>query len=367
MRVAVLWTHLSGYLNACLRELAARQGVRLFVAHAAASGVAPFEEGQFAWLDEAYEWRGRPGRVELLERLEAWSPEVTLVSGWNIPAYRWVLRRLKGRCLRLLAMDNQWRGTPRQWLGVLSSPFWVRPLFEGAFVPGERQAEFARRLGFAEGRILRGLLCGDQAGFSAARRAREAGESPRAFIFAGRLSPEKGVATLLEAYRLYRRATAEPWPLICCGVGPWLPALRAEAGVEARGFVQPDDLPRELGRAGCFLLPSLREPWGVALHEAAAAGLALICTSACGASVHLVQDGYNGYLVEAGSPGGLCRAMLRYTRLGAAEREAMGRRSAELAAQFTPARWAAHLLQRSAEMQAEAACGGRAIRRGAGR
>ena len=65
-------------------------------------------------------------------------------------------------------------------------------------------------------------------------------------------------------------------------------------GVEMLGFVQPDDLPAVLERAGCLVLPSRFEPWGVVVHEAAAAGLPIVCTPVCGAATRLVLDGYNG-------------------------------------------------------------------------
>ena len=47
MRIAVLWTGLSGYLDACLRGLATGPGVEVLVAHQAAGEDAPFEAGQF--------------------------------------------------------------------------------------------------------------------------------------------------------------------------------------------------------------------------------------------------------------------------------------------------------------------------------
>ena len=44
MRVAVLWTGLSGYLNACLKELASREGVELLVSHQAPVQQVPFDD-----------------------------------------------------------------------------------------------------------------------------------------------------------------------------------------------------------------------------------------------------------------------------------------------------------------------------------
>ena len=73
--------------------------------------------------------------------------------------------------------------------------------------------------------------------------------------------------------------------------------LKAIDGTELLGFVMPKDLPGVLQDAGCMLLPSRFEPWGVVVHEAIASGLAVICTSACGSASRLVNDGYNGRVI----------------------------------------------------------------------
>ncbi|MDP3972823.1 MAG: hypothetical protein Q8P61_07950, partial [Candidatus Nanopelagicales bacterium] len=68
MRVAVLWTRLSGYLNACLRELATRPSIDLMVVHQAAGEDAPFDDDQFSWMTLRIEYVSRPDRDGLLEQ-----------------------------------------------------------------------------------------------------------------------------------------------------------------------------------------------------------------------------------------------------------------------------------------------------------
>jgi glycosyltransferase involved in cell wall biosynthesis len=117
------------------------------------------------------------------------------------------------------------------------------------------------------------------------------------------------------------------------------------------GFVQPDELPGLLARAGCLVLPSRFEPWGVVVHEATAAGLPVVCTSVCGAASRLVLDGYNGAVVSPGDAEALARALLRMSEADAGTRRAMSQASRSLARQFTPERWAAHLLGRALELR----------------
>jgi len=352
MRIATLWTHLSGYLNACLRELARIEGVELFVAHMTRSEDAPFEENQFSWLASRYGYDRSPDKKTLLSRLTEFQPEVLLVSSWHISAYRFVLRKLRGKAIRVLAMDNQWRGRWKQWLGVLNSPWYLHALYDAVFLPGERQVVFAKKLGFSERQIVRGLYSCDHEKFAAVHKmkAQRGLPPPEAFIYVGRFTKEKGIQVLAEAYLEYRSKTADPWTLDCCGTGPLRKLLEGVEGVQIHGFVQPDQLPQKFSLASCLVLPSRFEPWGIVIHEATAAGLAVICSSACGASVHLVQDGFNGYIVQPGNPDHLATAMFRYTRLSEQKRKKMAANGYSLSAQFTPRRWATYFLERTQEL-----------------
>lgn len=349
LKVAVLWYTLTGYMNAALRSLASQPGVEMLVAdHAGKGKQAPFADEMFAWMTNRYKFPQDPDEGELLRRLEEFQPDVMLVASWSTPAYRKACERFKGRAVRVVGMDNQWAGTLRQWIGVTMSPFYIQPLFEAALVAGERQAEFARKLGFQDEHIWRGLYCGDTEAFTYPGR-RLLGSGPHAFLYAGRMVADKGIDTLLEAYRLYRAAAGhEPWLLKLVGgkidqaPGP---------GVEYQGFVQPWDLPEVFKAADCFILPSRMENWGVVMHEAAAASLPIICTTACGASVHLMWDGYNGLLIPGDHPSALADAMETIACLSPARYEEMATASHRMSQQLTPSRWAEYFLRKSANEQ----------------
>jgi glycosyltransferase involved in cell wall biosynthesis len=341
-RMAVLWSHLSGYLNASLRECA-RRDVELLVSWFRAAAEAPFAAEQFAWLradGRGFEWNGTDaidGAV-LAARIADFAPQMLLVSGWNHAGYRLVARRMAGKTTRILCMDNPWEEGARQWLGRAVAPWYVRPLFDGALVAGERQYQFARRLGFSDGEILTGLYAPDSEQFAGPA----AGERRGGFLFVGRLAPEKGLHTLVEAYGMYRRASPAPWPLTVAGTGPLAAMVSGIDGIAPVGFVQPDALPALLLRHACMVVPSYREPWGVQISEGASAGLALVATGVCGATPHLLREGFNGHIVPARDARALAQAMLRieaHPRL-----EQLGANSRALAAQFTPRIWADNLL-----------------------
>jgi glycosyltransferase involved in cell wall biosynthesis len=137
---------------------------------------------------------------------------------------------------------------------------------------------------------------------------------PAGVLFAGRLSPEKGILELVEA--------ARGLPLVVVGDGP----LRASVP-GARGFVPHDELVGYYGRAAVVACPSRREGFGVVCAEAMAHGRPVVA-AAVGGLLDLVIDEETGLLVQPGDVGALRAALQRLLddeelrrRLGAAGRE----------------------------------------------
>jgi glycosyltransferase involved in cell wall biosynthesis len=194
---------------------------------------------------------------------------------------------------------------------------------------------------------------GDYPTFSRVAAERKGALPPEAFLYVGRLVPDKAIDVLAEGYRRYRRRVARPWPLLVAGTGPEAHHLHGVEGVRTLGFVQPADLPEVFARAGCLVLPSRFEPWGVVIHEAAAAGLPIVCTRVCGAATRLVLDGYNGVVMTPDSPDAVATGLQRIGAATDAERRAMGEGSAALAKQYSPERWASNLLRRLDELVAD--------------
>jgi glycosyltransferase involved in cell wall biosynthesis len=338
LRVAVLTGPFTATYDAQLSALRERTGATVQIVYQQASAAAPYDDAGFAQLDGAIGWKDDIPVARTTELLDRLRPDVLLVTSWGYGPYVRLARAWRGRALRLMIMDNPWRSTPKQWAGVVISRLYLQPAFDVAFLPNERQRVFARKLGFGEDRIWPGVYCCDQPRFEVDRTGWA--EEPPAFLYAGRLVALKGVEVLLRAYAAYRRRVEEPWALHIAGTGPLEAVAAGAEGVVLLGFRQPAAMPAVFAGAGCFVLPSLVEPWGIVLHEAAASGLPLLCTTSCGASLDLVRDGYNGFTIPPGSAEALAEAMVRIATMDADRRRAMGRASVSLSRQLTPARWA---------------------------
>jgi glycosyltransferase involved in cell wall biosynthesis len=355
LRVTFCWLEISGYMAACWRALAARPGIELSVI-ALRSG----ESGSLAAFDDAT-MAGVPAR--LLTRAEAAdadrvrslcvesAPNVLVIPGWAHPPYMRLAADPAFRAAtRVMAMDTPWTGALRQHLGRYRLASYSRR-FHRALVAGERAAWYARRLGFTPGQIVRGVYGYDDDLFApvSARRA-AAGPWPRSCVYIGGYAPTKGVVGLGAAYKAYRAAVSDPWPLDCHGHGPLAHLLTGD-GIRVGPFVQPRDQPAVLAKAGVSILASRYEPWGVAVAEAMAAGLPVICTDAVGASVELLRPYYNGLLVAPDDAPALARAM-RWAHDHYDQLPELGRRARELAQPFAARNWAERFAQIAQEARA---------------
>lgn len=339
MRVLICWCRVSGYIGACWRRLSELENVDLrVVAWSTAEGrdQSLFDEAVVDGVNCRLLSFEERDDVELVRKeIKEWNPDIIVTSGWASAAYRSAIQSLGAeRPATMMAIDTPWKGTSHGLWTRLRHRRFLRSI-DSVMVAGERSWQFARHLGFDERQLFRGTYGWDDSVQSPRRSGRRL---DRRFVYVGRLAEEKGLHTLLAAYRIYRSSVADPWSLTICGGGP-LEHLLGNEDVDFRGFVQPIDLPSVLAEADVFLLPSHFEPWGVALAEAMGAGLPAIATEACGAAIDLIRSHWNGLLVPAGRIPELAEA-LHWFHDNAQDLQKMGQCAMSSAEPFSASNWA---------------------------
>ena len=341
MKIVICWSHISGYMAACWRELAARPGVEVFLLGFESDAIAPFDARLLADVRHRLLNEAERQDVALTKKLVAdEKPDIILMSGWFHPAYRKLAADPAfAKVKKIIAVDTPFRGDWKQAIGKRL----LQPLlkhFERIVVAGERGYIYARYLGFAESKIRRGVYAVDFAVLSKClpMRMNQNEGWPKRFLYVGRYADEKSIDVLVEGYRQYRAAATDPWELVCCGRGPSAGLLANQPGITDLGFVSPTQQADVYARAGAFVIASRFDPWPLVAVEAASAGLPLICSNACGSAVEVLRDHFNGYNFATGDASMLAARMTQLAGAGQ-DLPAWGARSQAFAAAYAAHLW----------------------------
>lgn len=128
-------------------------------------------------------------------------------------------------------------------------------------------------------------------------------------LFLGRLSPEKGLLTLLEAWK----RLPSPVPLVIAGDGPMRQRLEAEAAkqtlrcVRFAGRLKREDAYLAMKKAAFVVVPSVwDEPFGMVVAEAFACGTPVVGAFA-GSIQEMIEDQVTGLHFARGDPDALAK------------------------------------------------------------
>ena len=167
-------------------------------------------------------------------------------------------------------------------------------------------------------------------------------EGATKILFASKLQKRKRVLDLFEACsRLWNQHGTRAFELVVVGTGEDEQELRrrvVEGGLTDRvkmlGFRDQRQMAEIMGLCDVFVLPSDREPWGLVVNEAMAAGLPVVVTDEVGCAPDLVRPNENGFVVPVGDVDALANAL---GKLVASEplRGAMSKRSREIVDEYS--------------------------------
>ena len=365
------FTNFGPYHLARLRALAARLGQssgQLLAVEVAG------QERRYPWSrasgSETFEWITLfPGRaleaiaptecVRAMRRvLDRERPDALGIVGYSRPesmaARKWALRRDRPT---VLMSESHEIDHPRVWWKEAVKRRRVTR-FSSALVGGPRHRDYLVKLGMPPERIAFGYNAVDHDAFARRADAARCSSDGRAslpdrpyFLATNRFVPEKNLVRLVEAFARYRDdATGDQsWDLVLCGDGPAagevdrkIQEVGLSGAIHRPGFLQEDAMAPWLAHASAFVHPSLMEPWGLVVNEAAACGLPLLVSDRAGCVETMVPDpsGTTGRRFDPRDDQELSAALAWMAGLPETERAAMGRRAAEVAASWGPGRFA---------------------------
>lgn len=342
MKVLFLYTELAGYFLSCVEALSKRRGVEAFIVKWPVNKEAPFDFS-FPANVKVYNKNNfdQKGLMQLVSQI---NPDIIYCSGWIDKEYLEICKKIRKNIPVIVGVDNHWKGTVKQRTASLFSRLTLLKIFSHCWIPGPRQKTFAKKLGFKEENILSGFYSADYSQFYAyyLQNKEQKKKFPKRFIYSGRYYDFKGVVDLWRAFIEMQNESPNEWELWCVGTGDILPTSHSK--IKHFGFVQPKELGKIISETGVFVLPSRFEPWGVVVHEFAAAGFPLICSDEVGAADVFLEQNSNGFIFKSGKIEDLKSAMRKIISMSDEALCKMGDKSAQLAGSITPEIWADTLM-----------------------
>jgi glycosyltransferase involved in cell wall biosynthesis len=344
LRVAYLLSHPIQYQSPLLRRLAAQSSVDLTVLYMSDFSLRSYSDEGFgvpvAWdvpLLDGYHAEFLPRLLDgppvnffrplchgIFSRLRRGGFDVLWLHGYaSLNALQAMLAAKLLGIPVLLRTDSTRIDRPRGRIKLLLKDVFfrlLRPFVFGALSVGKQNTDYWRHHLGSDVRIYPMPYAVDndffaqQAALAAPQREEfraSLGLQPgRAVIlFAAKLIARKRCIDLVEAYLLYVKNLPEstrPYLLIA-GDGEERAAIEAriaQAGatrdIRLLGFRNQTQLPPLYDLCDLFVLPSVHEPWGLAVNEVMAVGRAVIVSDQVGCQPDLVTEGDNGCVFPAG-------------------------------------------------------------------
>jgi glycosyltransferase involved in cell wall biosynthesis len=320
------------------RRLAANPLLDFTVVFASSAGVAPHDTGygqQVVWdvdllggYDHVFLRRAAKRRIDggtfalvdfdVVRTIRKLQPDVLWVHGYNSVTHFLAAATQQFRRGRLLFREEQhllhtrpvWKSAIKQVL--------LRLMFHDASAVyiGSNNRDWLEHHGFPPSRLYFAPYCVENDRFRRDAQAlgHETGALRESFgigvddgpviAYVGRLIPKKQPLFLLEAFRRVR--AKRRCTLLVAGSGPLEDAFRAKIEREGipdvvmAGFLNQTTVARAYAVSDVFALPSkLHETWGLVVCEAMNFGLPVVVSNVVGCARDVVEDGLNGFVVDA--------------------------------------------------------------------
>jgi len=346
MNVLFLYSEVAAYFLASAETLFTSFGYQVHVVTRPTNPEAPYVFPDYDGI--TFYQRNDMNAQSIFELYERLQPKFVYISGWGDQVYMKVAPKIRKKNIPVIcSCDNQWKGNARQLLAGILRRKYLQKRFSHIFIAGTYQYPLAVHLGFKKRQVLMGMNTADLTIFHKAYKDNLASKSnnyPHNFVYVGRFVEIKGLEELVDSFIELNQEVAHDWTLTLVGAGDLKSKLPTHTKITYQDFLQQDELSSLAGAAGCFVLPSRIEPWGVVLHEFAGAGLPLISSNVCGAATAFIRPGFNGYMHEPESKNDIKRTLLKIINKKDSELLEMGNRSHLLSYHITKESWASTLL-----------------------
>lgn len=335
MIVLFLYTEIAEYFLNCCKQLS--ESDRVHIIRWPVNKEAPFKF-EFPAKIKLYE-KNNYGFKELTELVKSINPDVIICSGWIDREYLKLTKYYFNKIPTVITCDTHWTGSLKQRIATVISRVYLLRIFSHAWVPGDSQYNYVKKLGFKSNKIKKGFYCCDLQKFNTVYSTSfetKRKNYPKRFLYVGRYYEFKGLKELWSSFIQLQNELPNEWELWCLGTGSLEPVQHKK--IKHFGFVQPANLEPILQQCGVFILPSKFEPWGVVVQEYAASGFPMVLSTNVGAAEAFLEDGKNGFKFKHNTSE-LKNCLQRIIQLSNEDLIAMSQHSHKLGQKITVNQW----------------------------
>ena len=336
--VLFLYTEIAEYFLACARNLV-KEGLEIHIVRFPINKEAPFH---FPENNDLKLYNRSDYDYKQMESLaDSINPDLIICSGWIDKDYLKICKKYFKKIPTVLTLDNHWKGNIKQKIATYLSPVFLLNRFSHCWVPGDKQQQYAIKLGFKKNKIEKGFYCADTDYFSNYYNKNIESKKkkfPKRFLYAGRYYEFKGLTDLWTAFVQLQEENPNEWELWCLGTGNLKPIQHPK--IKHFGFIQPNEMDKFIAETGVFVLPSRFEPWAVVIHEFACSGFPIICSDAVGAAEKFVRNNENGFIFKHQDIHSIKNALKKISFLSEKELLEMGNKSHIISREITLDKWA---------------------------
>lgn len=284
--------------------------------------------------------------INYIPSILSFNPDVIVCAGWSNPKYLNISKYFKrlGK-MTVLTADNPVSTDVIKTIGTFIFGFYIRYHFTHSWVPGRKQYEFMKKIGFNHNRIILDLYTANNVLFNNDKsNLQRFNESTKTLIFIGRLVEYKGIQIIYEAFNEISNFKSINWKLEIIGNGDLKETLIPNEKINVYDFLQPEEIKRKMTSAHAFILASTIENWGVAVHEAAHCGLPLLLSENVGAAERFLINNHNGFYHRPFDYSSLKRSLQDLFDLNNEELIEMSLNSFRLAQRITIQDWISQIM-----------------------
>ena len=329
MKVVISWNELPKYVAYPLKEIIKKNPKIKIVSIKSKLPIRNLEKiinKKIYWIkDRKLKWSDMGLKI----------PDIYFQAGWYKKSFSSLGKEVKSNGGKIaLISDNSFKNNLRQKIGSIIYRIKYLNYFDAVWVPGRLGVKLMKFFGVPKHKIFQGLYCSNQNIF---KKGKTIHKRQKNFLFVGNLVKKKGVAELVNSFKLFLNSNSD-WRLTIVGEGPLKSIIPKHKSIKYLGFKTPEEIAKLMQRSRFLVLPTHIDQWPLVINEATLCGCGLIITDVVG-NIPEFSNSKNTLLCKVSSEDSLLASFKKASKLSDKKLDKMYNESLRLSSKYVIKNW----------------------------